>query len=159
MKPLNAQEIFEKLKGKFGSDIVELQADTCNPPFAVVSSGKIREIARFLKDDPALSFDSLMCLSGVEYKEGFAVAYHLHSMEHRHAIGIKAMIPRENPSILSVDEVWKAAIYQEREAFDLMGIVFEGACDTQRILLPDDWEGHPLRKDYVYPESYHGIKI
>ncbi|MDO8945346.1 MAG: NADH-quinone oxidoreductase subunit C [Desulfobacterales bacterium] len=159
MKPLNAQEIFEKVKGKFGAAVVELQAEGFNPSFVVVSPGSIKEIARFLKEDPELCFDSLMCLSGVEYKDQFAVAYHLYSMELRHKIGIKAMLPRDNPSIPTVDEVWKAAIFQEREAYDLVGIVFEGSCDPNRILLPDDWEGHPLRKDYIYPESYHGIKV
>ncbi|MBP2669686.1 MAG: hypothetical protein H6Q80_1888, partial [Deltaproteobacteria bacterium] len=119
----------------------------------------VKEVARFLKQDPALAFDSLMCLSGVDYKDRFAVAYHLHSLSHRHAVGVKAFLPRENPSLPTVDDVWPAANFQEREAYDLFGIVFEGSKDLRRILLPDDWEGHPLRKDYKYPESYHGIKI
>jgi len=159
MKPLNAQAIYEKLKGKFGAAVVELQAEGFNPSYVVVSPGSIREIGRFLKEDPELRFDSLMLLSGVDYKDRFAVAYHLYSMEHRHTIGIKAMLPHDNPSIPTVDEVWKAAIFMEREAFDLVGIVFEGSSDPHRILLADDWEGHPLRKDYIYPEHYHGIKI
>ncbi|MGE5248424.1 MAG: NADH-quinone oxidoreductase subunit C, partial [Verrucomicrobiota bacterium] len=125
----------------------------------VVDAGKIKEIARFAKDDPALSFDCLMSLSGVDYKDRFAVAYHLFSMKHRHAIGLKAMLGRETPSLPTVDDVWPAANFQEREAFDLLGIVFEGSKDLRRILLPPDWEGHPLRKDYKYPEFYHGIKI
>ena len=159
MKPLNAQAIFEKLKGKFGADVVELQAANVNPPFVVVSPQAIQEIGRFLREDPELRFDSLMLLSGVDYKDKFAVSYHLYSMEHRHKIGVKAMLPHDNPSIPTVDVVWKAAIFMEREAYDLVGIVFEGSCDPNRILLPDDWEGHPLRKDYIYPESYHGIKV
>jgi len=159
MKTLTAQEIFEKLKGKFDAAVVELQSETCNPPFVVVSPGSIQEICRFLKEDPELLFGSVMCISGVDYKDKFAVAYHLHSMEHGHKIGIKAFLPHDNPSIPTVDGVWKAAIYQERETYDLVGIVFEGSCDPNRILLPDDWEGHPLRKDYKYPEQYHGIKI
>jgi len=100
-----------------------------------------------------------MSLSGVDYKEGLAVAYHLYSMKHRHAVGLKTMLPREAPSLPTVDDVWPAANFQEREAFDLLGIVFEGSKDLRRILLPPDWEGHPLRKDYKYPEFYHGIKI
>ena len=110
MKPLTAQEIFEKVKGKFGAAVVELQAQGFNPPFVVVSPGSIREVCRFLKEDPALRFDSLMLLSGVDYKDKFAVAYHLYSMEHRHEIGVKAYIPRENPVIPPVDGVWKAAM-------------------------------------------------
>ncbi len=159
MKTLSAQEIFEKLKGKFGDGVVSLQTESVNPPFAVVPPGSIQEVCRFLKEDPDLLFDYLVCISGVDHKDKFAVAYHVYSTEHRHRIGVKAMLPHDNPVIPTVDVVWKAAIYLERETYDLMGIVFEGSCDPNRILLPDDWEGHPLRKDYIYPEQYHGIKI
>jgi len=156
---VEAQAIFDTLKGKFGDAVVELQSDRFSPAFVVVAPAAVREIARFLKDDPALSFDSLMSLSGVDYKEKFAVAYHLHSMKLRHAIGFKVMLPRDNPSLPTVDDVWPAANFQEREAFDLFGIAFEGSKDLRRILLPEDWEGHPLRKDYKYPDFYHGIKV
>ncbi len=159
MNPLNAQAIFDTLKGKFGDSVVELQSEGCSPAYVVVAPGSIKEVARFLKDAPALSFDSLMCLSGVDYKDNFAVTYHVYSMANRHSVGLKAMLPRENPSLPSVDDVWPAANFQEREAYDLLGIVFEGSKDLRRILLPPDWEGHPLRKDYKYPESYHGIKV
>lgn len=156
---MDAQAIFETLKGKFGDAVVELQSEGFSPAFVVVAPAAVKEIARFLKDDPALSFDSLMCLSGVDYKEKFAVAYHLSSMRLRHAIGMKAYLPREAPSLPSVDDVWPTANFHEREAFDLFGIVFDGSKDLRRILLPEDWEGHPLRKDYKYPDFYHGIKV
>jgi len=156
---VEAQAIFDMLKGKFGDAVVELQGGAFSPAFVVVVPAAVKEVSRFLKEDPALSFDSLMCLSGVDYKETFAVAYHLYSMKHRHAIGLKAMLPRENPSLPTVDDVWPAANFQEREAFDLFGIGFEGSKDLRRILLPEDWEGHPLRKDYKYADFYHGIKV
>jgi NADH-quinone oxidoreductase subunit C len=156
---LEPQAIFDKLKGKFGDVVVELQGEGVSPAFVIVAPAAVKQVSRFLKEDPDLSFDVLMCLSGVDYKEKFAVAYHLHSMKHRHAIGLKAMLPHENPSLPTVDDVWPAANFQEREAFDLYGIVFEGSKDLRRILLPEDWEGHPLRKDYKYPDFYHGIKV
>ena len=156
---MEAQALFDTLKGKFGDAVVELQGEGCSPAFVVVAPASVKEIARFLRDDPALSFDALMCLSGVDYKEKFAVSYHLYSMKHRHAIGIKAYLTRETPSLPTVDDVWPAANFQEREAFDLFGIVFEGSKDLRRILLPEDWEGYPLRKDYKYPDFYHGIKV
>jgi len=151
--------IFELLQGKFGDAVAELQSEAVRPPFVVVSAASLPEIARFLRDDPAMKFDSLMCLSGVDCKDRFAVAYHLHSLAHRHYIGLKVFLPRESPSLPSVDDVWPAANFMERETFDLFGIVFEGSKDLRRILLPEDWEGHPLRKDYKYPESYHGVKL
>jgi NADH-quinone oxidoreductase subunit C len=156
---LEPKAIYEALKARFGDDVLEFQEAGFSPPFAVVSPGRFLEVSRFLRDEPSLAFDSLMCLSGVDYKDRFAVACHLYSMTQRHAIGIKAHLPREAPAIPSVDPVWPAANFMEREAFDLFGIVFEGSKDLRRILLPEDWEGHPLRKDYKYPESYHGIKV
>jgi NADH-quinone oxidoreductase subunit C len=156
---LEAQAIFDTLKGKFGDAVVELQGEGFSPAFVVVAPASVKEVSRFLKEDPNLSFDVLMCLSGVDYKEKFAVAYHLHSLKHQHAIGMKVFLPRETPSLPTVDDVWPAANFQEREAFDLFGIAFEGSKDLRRILLPPDWEGHPLRKDYKYPDFYHGIKV
>ena len=156
---MEAQAIFDTLQGKFGDAVVELQGEGFSPAFVVVAPAAVREYRAFLKDDPNLSFDVLMCLSGVDYKEKFAVAYHLHSMKHRHAIGMKVFLPREAPSLPTVDDVWPAANFQEREAYDLFGIAFEGSKDLRRILLPEDWEGHPLRKDYKYPDFYHGIKV
>jgi len=156
---LEPKAIFEAVKAAFGEAAVELQEEGFSPAFLVVSPEKVREIALFLRDDPSMLFDSLMCLSGVDYPDRFAVAYHLHSLSIGHRIGVKAYLPKDAPSLPSVDPVWPAADFQEREAFDLFGIVFEGARDLRRILLPEDWEGHPLRKDYKYPDSYHGIKV
>ena len=156
---MNAQAIYTKVQKEFGAAVAELQTEGFNPPFMVVSPESIREICRFLKEDPDLHFDSLKCLSGVDYKDKLAVSYHLFSTRHHHSIGVKAYLPHDNPVIPTVDTVWKAAIYMEREAYDLVGITFEGSCDPNRILLPDDWVGHPLRKDYKYPEHYHGIKV
>lgn len=156
---MEPKAIHDLLKSRFVDKILEFQEERICPPFVVVSPGTLPDIARFLRDEPGLSFDSLMCLSGVDYKERFAVAYHLYSMKERHALGLKVFLPRENPSVHSVDAVWPAANFMERETYDLFGIVFEGSKDLRRILLPEDWEGHPLRKDYKYPEFYHGIKV
>jgi NADH-quinone oxidoreductase subunit C len=153
------KDIFDALKARFGDAVVEFQGEGFRPAFVVVSPKSVLDVARFLRDDPALAFDSLMCLSGVDYKDRFAVAYHLHSLRAKHLIGIKVFVPKETPSLPSVDAVWPAANFMEREAFDLYGIVFEGSKDLRRILLPEDWPGHPLRKDYKYPDFYHGIKV
>ncbi len=156
---LDAKAIFQSLKTRFGDAVVELQETGFNPAFVVVSPSAILAVSRFLCDDPSMKFDSLMCLSGVDYKDNMAVAYHLHSMSLKHIVGIKTFIPKDAPRLDSVDSVWPAANFMEREAFDLFGIVFSGSIDLRRILLPEDWPGHPMRKDYVYPESYHGVKV
>ncbi|MBI5342307.1 MAG: NADH-quinone oxidoreductase subunit C, partial [Deltaproteobacteria bacterium] len=125
--------IFESLKGKFGDAVAELQSEAVWPPFVVVSAASLPEIARFLRDDPAMKFDSLMCLSGVDCKDRFAVAYRLHSLTLGHRIGLKVFLPRENTTLPSVDAVWPAANFMEREAFDLFGFVFTGSKDLRRI--------------------------
>lgn len=126
-------------------------------PCIEVEPEGIGQLAALMKAEPKLAFDSLMCLSGVDYGERLGVVYHLFSTAHRHKIALKVLISKEGPTVPSLESVWKAAAWFEREAFDLYGIVFTGHSDLRRILLPDDWEGHPMRKDYVYPKSYHGV--
>ncbi len=156
---MEPKDIFDALKARFGDAVVELQGEAFRPPFVVVSPKSIVDVSRFLRDDPVLAFDSLMCLSGIDYKDRFAVAYHLHSLGAKHRIGIKTYLPKDAAALPSVDSVWPAANFMEREAYDMFGIVFEGSKDLRRILLPEDWEGHPLRKDYKYPDFYHGITV
>ncbi|MFA6542090.1 MAG: NADH-quinone oxidoreductase subunit C, partial [Bacteroidota bacterium] len=87
------------------------------------------------------------------------VTYHLYSMVHRHKFVLKVEVPTDAPNIPSVESVWKTANWHEREAFDMYGIQFSGHPDLRRILLPDDWEGYPLRKDYEVPEFYNGMRV
>jgi NADH-quinone oxidoreductase subunit C len=119
------------------------------------------EIARFLRDDPELQFDSLQCITGVDLGPAMnlEVRYNLHSMTHRHRIEIRIAVGREEPAIPSVAQIWRIGDWFEREVYDLYGIVFTGHPDLRRILLPDDWEGWPLRKDYETPATYHGIVV
>lgn len=115
-----------------------------------VEKGKIVELCRFLKDDPHLDFNYLSDLCGVDYPERekrFEVVYHLYSITKRHRLRLKLSV-KEGDSVPSVSGVWQTANWHEREAYDLLGIPFEGHPDLRRILLPDDWEGHPLRKEY-----------
>jgi len=148
------------LKEKFGDVVLELNEEVLDP-YIKIAAEKTFEVARFLKDDPELSFDALMCLSGMDYgaDTNLGVVYNLHSMKHNHKITIRVDVPRENPTVPSVEKIWRTADWHEREAYDLMGIHFEGHRDLRRILCPDDWEGHPLRKDYVVQEYYHGIRV
>jgi NADH-quinone oxidoreductase subunit C len=116
-------------------------------------------VATFLKTEPALAFDCLSNQSGVDYpkREQIEVVYHLFSYALRHAVVLKVGVPRDNPRLATVSAVWRTAIWQEREIFDLLGVDFSGHPDLRRILLPEDWIGNPLRKDYAEPTEYHGI--
>jgi NADH-quinone oxidoreductase subunit C len=120
-----------------------------------------------LRDNPKTYFDFLSCLTGVDYgvEAGrFGVVYHLASIPYQTQLTLK--VSKENnrdlndlPTFPSVTYVYRTADWHEREAFDLVGIFFDGHPDLRRILLPDDWEGFPLRKDYKTAEFYKGIKI
>ena len=116
----------------------------------IVKKDDIVEACRFLKDNPGLSFDFLSDLCGVDYmgrEPRFEVVYHLFSISRHHRIRLKAMVG-ENETIPSVVSVWGTADWLEREAYDMYGIVFDGHPNLTRILMPDDWDGYPLRKDY-----------
>jgi len=174
---MTAEEIADILKDKFGDRITETEFETAHP-HVVVAAEAWREVARFLRDDGRLRFDMLRCLSTVDMLEDerLVAVYDLHSTERetrgagdwseRHVFCVKVSVPRDNPHIDSVADVWSAADWHEREAYDLMGIVFDDHPDSvdgpegrhpRRILCPDDWPGHPLRKDYEFPLEYHGI--
>lgn len=106
----------------------------------------IQEVLELLKEQHG--YVMLADLSAVEYEDRFEVVYHVMRLTDASVIRVKAALPRENPSLPSITDLWKAADVQEREAFDLMGIVFQGHPDLRRILCPDGFNGHPLRKSF-----------
>ena len=159
---MEASAIHEKLVARFGDKIPSADLEAASP-FAVVATEAIAEVAAFCKDDPELVFDNLMCLSGVDYPgedpPRMEVVYHLLSYTHHHTFALKVHTPRENPAVATVEGVWGVANFHERECWDMFGIVFTGHSDMRRILLPDDWEGFPLRKDWEDPEYYNGMHV
>ena len=168
---MTEKEIFDSLKEKFKDDIIEITEEVIQP-FIMVKAAAVEKISTFLRDEENFQFDWLNNLSGVHYpaKEvpeeseekpinEIEVVYHLYSMKHRHNIILKTRIPVSSPKIPSVAMVWRTADWHEREAYDLFGIEFTDHPDLRRILLPDDWEGFPLRRDYITPEYYDGMKI
>ena len=156
---MTAQEIHDIIKTQFGDAVLEAKLENVTDPFIKIAADRIKEVSAFTKDDERLQFDYLSCLSGVDYKGKLGVTYHHYSMVHRHKIVLKVDVPTDAPNVPSVESVWKAANWHEREAFDLLGLNFIGHPDQRRILLPDDWVGHPLRKDYQTPEFYNGMKV
>ena len=157
---MNANQILEKLKNKFPDAILDAKIDGVLEPFAKIKTEMIKEVCQFMHDDEELNFDYLMCLSGIDYGKGLlGVVYNLSSIKHKHKFTLKVEVTAETPDLPSVESIWKTANWHEREAYDMFGINFDGHPDLRRILLPDDWEGHPLKKDYQVQEFYHGMKV
>jgi len=157
---MTPQEIGAALASKFGDAIVESKLEGVLDPFVKVSPSRVKDVALFLRDGEQLQFDTLMCLTGMDYTGGkFGVVYHLASTTLGHKIVIKVDLTAENLHVESVESVWKTANWHEREAYDMVGIVFDNHPDLRRILMPDDWVGYPLRKDYQVPEFYNGMKV
>lgn len=157
---MTAEEIYNQLKEKFAEGILEFDGEALEPTVKV-DAKKLFEIASHLKNEAKLNFDSLMCLSGIDYgaENNLGVIYSLTSIKFKHKITIRVDLPRENPEIDSVESLWRTADWHEREAYDLFGIRFNNHPDLRRILCPDDWEGFPLRKDYIVQEYYHGTRV
>ncbi len=135
-------------------------------PALYINPSYLKEVCLFLRDTEGYYFDFLADLAAVDYfpEPYFEVVYHLTSMPYQKQLVLKVKLDNERqaddlPSLSSVSDIWRTADWHEREAFDLMGIYFEGHPDLRRILMPDDWEGYPLRKDYQDPEYYHGITV
>jgi NADH-quinone oxidoreductase subunit C len=152
------EQIHSALAAKFGESVGALQPPN-KDPWAEVKPAALREVCAFLKSDPELRFDCLMNLSTVDWpkKNQIHVVYHLFSYEKKHAFVLKVLLDRAAPTVPTVEPVWKSADWLEREQYDLMGVQFEGHPDLRRIMLPDDWVGHPLRKDYAEQSQYHQI--
>lgn len=117
-------------------------------PTLIVDKECWHEIAKLLKENNEFSFNHLMNLSGVDYEEYMEVAYHLYSYSRDAYLAVKVQTERDGGSVPTVIDIWRTADWQERETYDLLGIGFTGR-EITRILLTDDWVGHPLRKDYV----------
>ena len=141
----------ERLQEKFPGEIVEV-GESAGQTFVVVKREKILDILRFLHQSGDLLFDHLADLTAVDWLKKktprFEVVYNLYSIRHREYLRVKAQVPEEDPRIASVTPIWKVANWFEREVYDMFGIVFEGHPDLRRLLMPEDWEGFPLRKDY-----------
>ena len=175
---MTATDIAALLEAQFGSAITAKKLDALDP-FVTVEPAKLTEVCTFLRDDQRLAFALLNDITGVDYletdpkkvaKTGFEphleVLYHLSSFAFPgRRFTVKIVLPRwkdgqpgQLPEVPTVSGVWKTADWHEREVYDLVGVFFTGHPNLVRILLNDDWVGHPLRKDYEFPLEYHGIR-
>lgn len=174
---MSGQAFLDRLKARFGDQITGANLTAIDPWIEVSPAGLV-SVCRYLRDEPDLRFDFLNCISGVDYletdpkkaakaefKPHIEVVYHLWSIRHKTSVVLKVILPRwkddvagQLPEVPTVSGVWSTANWHEREVYDLSGILFVGHPDLRRILCPEDWEGHPLRKDYEMPLEYHGIR-
>ena len=175
---MNTEEIHQLLVEEFGGErITAIKADA-KDPWIEVAPAALHEVAEFLKFDERLQFDHLNNLTGVDYCEPdpkkakkfghdphLESVYHLSSYSLKHCTVVKVLLPRwkddtegEIPELASVSDIWAIADWHERECYDLIGVRFLGHPNLRRILCPEDWVGHPLRKDYEFPLEYHGIR-
>jgi NADH-quinone oxidoreductase subunit C len=143
-------KVIERLKTRFG-EAIESSHEEHGDETVLVKREALLDFLRFAKDDIALRFDLLMDICGVDYlgqTPRFEVVYHLYSVSKNHRIRIKVRVPEEDCTVPSCVALWKAADWFEREAYDMVGIRFEGHPNLKRVLLFEGFEGHPLRKDY-----------
>jgi len=174
---MSGQTFVDQLKQKFGDKITGSDLENVDPWIEVSPEGLL-EVCTHLRDEPSLAFDYLNDVTAVDYLQTdekkakktdwephLQVVYHLFSMQHKHSLVLKVILPRwkdgkagDLPEIASVSGIWSTAEWHEREAYDLLGIHFSDHPNMRRILCPEDWVGHPLRKDYEMPLEYHGIR-
>lgn len=159
------EQLITLLQDKFSGGILEI-SDLSDETVLTANSSILYEICLFLRDNEKFYFDYLSCITGIDNgpENSIEVIYNLSSIPFGHKLIIKVFVNRDldmynNSSIPSVCGIWKNANWLERETYDLLGVKFENHPDLRRILLPTDWEGYPLRKDYKLQEYYHGIKV
>ena len=135
-----------KIENTF-KDSVEFIGEEDSP--AILTDAKhLLDVLTYLKKEPAIWLNMLSNETAVDYPEYYEMVYHLYSQMVGHTVVVKVRLPKENPVVSSITKIWQSADFQEREIYDLMGIIFEGHSNLKRILLPYDFEGHPLQKNF-----------
>jgi NADH-quinone oxidoreductase subunit C len=164
---MSFEDIKNLLIEKFGDGVVVGEETNGLQPALIINPDDIAAVCLELRNNPKTYFDFLSSLTGVHYNDEtnrYGVVYHLASIPYKTQLTLKISKPHDKestvlPEFLSINQVYRTADWHERETYDLLGIYFDGHPDLRRILLPDDWEGFPLRKDYQNAEYYKGIRI
>lgn len=164
----------EDLKAKAvaaGISSLEIVSAPPSDPYLIVKPENLVSLMQWLRNDIQLEFNFLQVISAVDFvdvpatddqegsKAHMELLYVLYSFPLKAYLNIKVMLDRPSPTIDTVSHLFRAANWYERECYDLLGITFRGHPHLERILLPTDWVGHPLQKDYVFPEEYNGMKV
>lgn len=179
---MNEPSLLDQLNSRFGDQVVSTEMEAIDPWIQITPAGLI-EVCQYLKDDQHWQLDMLNCITVVDYlhtdpkkaakvdwEPHLEVVYHLSSTKTKQTLVLKVKVPRwkneaedddgerQLPEVPSLSSIWRTADWHEREVYDLSGVNFLGHPNLRRILCPEDWIGHPLRKDYQTPEEYHGIR-
>ncbi len=155
---LTLKQVYEKTKAQFPDGVLSV-VECPGDPYCILKREAVLPVCRWLRSDSELEFDLLSCVSGTDDTKDLWVVYHLYSIPRNHRAVFKVNVGRESPSVESVVPVWSTADWHERETYDMYGIRFDNHPDLRRILLPEDWPGYPLRKDYEFPDEYQGIPL
>ena len=156
---MTTEEIAALLRERFPDKVLEV-VQTDKHAHIRLAPDVLVAASAFLRDDDRTAFEQLHDVTAVDWIEYFDVVLHMFSIRRKHGLCLKVRTTsREDATCPSVTSVWPAADWHERETWDLMGVRFTGRGQVRRILLPEDWPGHPLRKDWEYPAEYHGIPI
>lgn len=165
-KYMQFEEIVTLIKETLGEESISTVENKGLMPIATVSTEVLPSVCHLLWSDQRLFFDYLACVTGIDngpQANTMEVVYNLQSIPFGHSFVLRVIVPRQDasslPEVPTVSGIWKTALWHERETFDLLGIHFTGHPDLRRILLPEDWEGYPLRKDYQPQAYYHGIRV
>jgi NADH-quinone oxidoreductase subunit C len=143
-------------------DVAAEIVPNASPTTVSVHPDKLLEVAWALHAESIAYFDQLSCVTGIDNGpevNTMEVIYHLYSIPFNVSLALRVVLPRNNATVESLCPVWKSANWLERETYDMVGIVFANHPDLRRILMPADWEGYPLRKDYTESERYREVKI
>lgn len=161
---MSFEEIKQLIISHIGSEVIIEANETALQPYLQIQTDKIAEVGRLLHEN---GFDHLACITGIDNGTTLGtmeVIYHLYAILHATSLTLKIKIIRNSqneamPTVPTLSAVWRSADWHEREVYDLFGIAFDGHLDMRRILLPADWQGFPLRKDYEAQTLYRGIKV
>ncbi len=169
--PRNVEEATLALSTKISGSKARSVSGHPGDPYVVVTAESLFECLKFLRDDSQYLCQNLTVIAATDFLKKDAtdtqpasearieMVYILYSYRHRFQLTVKVILPRDNPTIASVCELYRAANWYERECFDMLGVIFDGHPNHKRILTSPDWVGHPLRRDYVFPEEYNGMKV
>lgn len=148
---MTPEDFLTRLKAQYPQQGIELDV-AINPDCILLPPELVPEALQFLRDDPDTQMDYFDFSTCIDHPpERIDLIYSLHSLEKQHRVQLKVALDRYNPCIPTVSHVWKNAEWNEREIYDLFGVFFTGHKDLRRLMMPEDWEGHPLRRDYAHP--------